>query len=426
MKKHILRALCVACVLTLCLPMAACDMELGGLVGELLANKEPEGVAPPEEWASDAVIEDILPDIETAISTGWDEDFSGDIAATEPPFEDTTYEYDYDTESPTTEIYTTEPPVEVTPIPDPVIYYSPDEYDTWIGEQLMQQFVFSGGHASWDGHAMIEDYHVEYLRIFGWVAFDTEQIGKVGYRFDNDEYIFDNAFLVEAEQPVIDAALYMGALSVSRIEIYIPVKDLSGQHVIEIVGCNAYGDMEILDTFTVEKTADPGAPFFFADAYDMASCVEPDAYLSMDVLSAKVSEDGSYVTLVSGVQYGGDPWIFLGQGKLLSTGARYLVVKYRTSAENAPQGEFFVGSSFITGGVDQARFEYINDGNWHLQIIDLTTVQAVNDYLDIKYLRYDFYVEGVHEQPIDVAYVAIFTSEEAAIQYDSEHPTSMN
>lgn len=79
MKKHLLRVLCIAFVLFLCLPMAACDMEFGGLVGELLVGNTPDNVV-PEQWESNVVIEDILPEIETAIDTVWDEDFSGDIA----------------------------------------------------------------------------------------------------------------------------------------------------------------------------------------------------------------------------------------------------------------------------------------------------------------------------------------------------------
>ena len=40
MRKYLLRTLCIAFVLSLCLPMVACDMELGGLVGELLADNK--------------------------------------------------------------------------------------------------------------------------------------------------------------------------------------------------------------------------------------------------------------------------------------------------------------------------------------------------------------------------------------------------
>ena len=254
MKKHILRALCFIFVLTLCLPLAACDMEFGGLVGELLADKETIGVV-PDEWESDLIIEDILPDIEieTAIGTGWDEVITNDIGYPEMPTEDVTYDHVIE---PTDEISTTEPPIVDAVIPDPILFFSFDECDAWIGDTQMQQFFTPGQSAGWDARAVIEDYDTEYVRIWGWVAFVSEQLA-IGYQIDYTEPVFDDAFLIEAEQPIIDAALSVGAPFASRISVMIPVDALPGSHKIQLFARDEFGNQELLLSFELEKPAYP-------------------------------------------------------------------------------------------------------------------------------------------------------------------------
>ena len=151
MQKIFLRAFCLVFVLTLCLPMVACDlsnMQFGGLVGELMAGNNIEGEETLGQIYDDVIIEDVLPDIEieTAIDTNWAEDFTGDIY-TEMPTEDVTY--DDGTEFPTEEIQTTEPPI-VDAIPDPVLFFSFDQCEAQSGGAQVQQFFTPGQHESWD------------------------------------------------------------------------------------------------------------------------------------------------------------------------------------------------------------------------------------------------------------------------------------
>ena len=257
MKKHILRALCFVFVLILCLPMVACDlsnMQFGGLVGELMAGNNIEGEETLGQIYDDVIIEDILPDIEieTAIGTNWAEDFTGDIY-TEMPTEDVTY--DDVIGFPTEEIQTTEPPI-VDAIPDPVLFFSFDECDAWIGDTRVQQFFTPGQSASWDCRAVIEDYYTEYVRIWGWVAFVSEQI-EIGYQIDYTEPVFDDAFMIEADQPIIDTALSIGAHSASRIGVMIPVDALPGAHKIQLFARDEFGNQQVLLSFELEKPAYP-------------------------------------------------------------------------------------------------------------------------------------------------------------------------
>ena len=137
------------------------------------------------------------------------------------------------TEAPTTEPPTTEPPTTETDPPatteppvviDPVkVGMSFDECDPWTGDAQGTAFFTPGQSASWDGKAVIEDYNVSAIRVWGWVAFFAETPGTFGYQIGDADPVFDAAFSVEAEQPVIDAALSQGGKSAARMKIMIPV-----------------------------------------------------------------------------------------------------------------------------------------------------------------------------------------------------------
>ncbi len=420
MKKHLIRTLCIAFILSLCLPMVACDMEFGGLVGELLADKAPNGGVVPDQWESDLVIEDILPDIELeteiAIESTWvDEVFTGDIGYPE-------------TEThPTGELpETTSPPypdgstdVEPGPIPEPVLFFSFDECDAWIGDQQVQQFFTPGSHASWDGRAVINNGNVEYVRIWGWVAFQSEQIGQVGYRIDDGEPVYDDAFLIEAEQPIINAALAIGAQSATRISVMIPVRQLSGEHVIEIVARDGYefGYQASIAIFELEKAADPYAPLFVFDPYAIEASLSNYTH---DVISGGISTDSSYVTLVC--PKGEDPYInLLPYTPLAYTNVKFIVLAYRTEVADR-YGQLFVGSDVgPTGQNDCVTFDYVADGAWHTYVLDLSKVDAINASFDLSYLRYDIYPACQAGQSIDIAYVAGFDSMEDLIKFQAQN-----
>ena len=423
MQKIFLRAFCLVFVLTLCLPMVACDlsnMQFGGLVGELMAGNNIEGEETLGQIYDDVIIEDILPDIEieTAIDTNWAEDFTGDIY-TEMPTEDITY--DDVIEFPTEGIQTTEPPI-VDAIPDPVLYFSFDECDAWIGDTQMQQFFTPGQHASWDGIAIIEDHNVEYVRVRGWVAFSAAQIGEIGYCIDYDTYEFNNAFFTDTEQAVIDAALAMGAQSASRIEILIPVRQLSGDHVIEIVAQDENGYLEIIGTFQLEKAVDPYAPVF---VFDPSALLQAAQKLSYDQHSY-LSEDSSFITLAT--LEGIDPYfapLMPGINDFNGTGyknVRFVVIAYRTEYAGSV-GQLYLGTGLgPTGQGDEYKFDYVGDGAWHTYVVDLSKVEAINSSFDLDYLRYDIF-DAPQEagQSVDVAYIAGFDSMEDVIAFQAQN-----
>ena len=145
------------------------------------------------------------------------------------------------------------------------------------------------------------------------------------------------------------------------------------------------------------------------------------------IASATVDATGSYVTLDatgSDPDHPGiiDPYLNLlpYNGAPYTYGARYLAIKYRTNGDSTG-GNVFVGSrNGPTGAGDMIQFEYIEDGKWHLLVLDLATADAVDDTFNIGYLRYDIYHNIL--DTMDIGYFALFRSEEAALAYDAEHP----
>ena len=426
MKKYLLRALCLAFVLVLCLPMVACDMEFEGLVGELLADMNADNLDMDDvmdllpEYGENQVedmitIAPVEPDYyETEIAT---EDFTYDWPVTE----DFTYDWPM-TEEPTIETKPTETEsvydsvADTLPSAPPIAYFSIDECDAWIGEERVTQFFTPGQSANWDAQPVIDDPNVEYIRIWGWVAFGSETLGQLGYQIDENPVVFDQSFLLDAEEPLLQFQEYVGAGSITRIEVHIPVKELSGSRTLRVIARAEDGYEEVLIKIVMDKAADPYAPVFHFDAAAIADLAGNGNHLQSITLSA----DGSYTTL-STID-AADPYFLLKPYDASTyAGVRYIVIAYRTDVEGA-SGEVFVGSQVGPTGVgDEYHFDYVVDGTWHTLIIDTAKIDAVNSAYDVSYLRYDIFNLPDVISSIDLAYVAGFDSMEDVFAFQSTH-----
>lgn len=260
MKKHLLRALCLTFVLALCMPMVACDMEFGGLVGELMQDMNADG--------GNHDIMDITPEIDK----NW-----ADVMTSAPETEIATEDFTYDW--PVTGEPTIMPPEQITgstttapetmydsivdniPNVTPIVHFSIDECDAWIGEERVIQFFTPGQSNGWDGQPVIEDANVEYIRVWGWIAFGSETLGQLGYQIDENPVVFDQSFLLDAEEPLLQFQEYVGAGSITRIEVHIPIRDLSGSRTLRVIARAEDGYEEVLVKIVMEKAADPNAPF---------------------------------------------------------------------------------------------------------------------------------------------------------------------
>ncbi len=131
------------------------------------------------------------------------------------------------------------------------------------------------------------------------------------------------------------------------------------------------------------------------------------------IKSATVTDN--YVTLVCS---GSDPYVTaIRPGTRDAVTTKLLAIKYRTVDDS--QGELFIGSgSLWTGNGDNMSFSYIPDGEWHLVLVDLSSLTSLGDR-NARYLRFDFFTDGVTGRAIDVQYMAFFETAEQAEMYDS-------
>ena len=160
----------------------------------------------------------------------------------------------------------------------------------------------------------------------------------------------------------------------------------------------------------IPEPVDPYEPIAIGDAIYLANMANTDG---IQIESVILSEDASYVTITSGA--GGDPNFWILPHYPAITGVRYVALMYRTTAAGT-SGEFFIGSQSITGGYDELRFDYIADGEWHVLILDISTVEAIDDTGLVNYLRYDFFLRDEYAS-IDIANIGFFGSYEAACAY---------
>ncbi len=130
------------------------------------------------------------------------------------------------------------------------------------------------------------------------------------------------------------------------------------------------------------------------------------------IKSATVTDN--YVTLVCS---GTDPYVAaIRPGTRDAVTTKLLAIKYRTVDDS--QGELFIGSgSLWTGQGDHMSYAYIPDGEWHLALVDLSSLTSLGDR-NARYLRFDFFTDGAAGRAIDVQYMAFFETAEQAEMYD--------
>ena len=176
-----------------------------------------------------------------------------------------------------------------------------------------------------------------------------------------------------------------------------------------------YLDLKYVGFYNTAKYATDA---FFANiativpAVDMADSLPGNSCIA-DVTTAA---NGSYISVTTN---GSDPWYTLPMinGKAIS--AKYVAIKYRTTATNAAKAEIFVGSGAGPNGQgDNIQFELVCDGNWQLAVIDLSKATAVVDGV-VNYLRWDAFAGVSGDAPIDLAYIGLFASEADALAYDA-------
>lgn len=174
---------------------------------------------------------------------------------------------------------------------------------------------------------------------------------------------------------------------------------------------------------TEEPTKDPDEPVIMYKAEDIKNLIDnPVGNGNGNIKTDSVAVTDNYITVVAS---GNDPsFHFNMSGSNILDGARFVVVKYRTTVK--ANMEFFIASTVTYDPENgHADIPLLNDNEWHLMIVDLDTFSAVTDY-KISTFRLDFLQQSTAEDVIkdgdamDIQFVAFFNSEEAAKKYSSK------
>ncbi len=405
-KRYLIAALCITLSLLLLLGSFSAawyvvknadSIKFGGLVGELLAGKDKIG--------SDGT--DADPERESA-----EELVTNEISTQEPPSEDSTN--------------TVIPP---DPIGLPTLRFFLGGCESWIeswaSSRRIQEFFEPGQALEWDHRAVIDDYKVNTVEVWGWAALFEEVPLQCGYKIDGGQSIYDDtAEFYEPAQSSTTAALGMGAVSAIGMRVKVPVEHLVGTHTVEIVVRHLGGNEGTICTFEIDKAEPPYV--FMADAAYLADVLEnghSKGIESHQYVPGQHPEKG-YVR-VSPIADTFFPHVSVCpyNGEVYSTDARYLVIKCR---KYGPDNAYVNVSSDQPVLEDNIYFTYAEpDIDWQLIILDLAQASpiAVNSSYDITTLDFVlFRTPAESGNYCEIAWIATFRSIEDAQQYDADHP----
>ncbi len=203
------------------------------------------------------------------------------------------------TEDTTKDEQTTEPEQTTTkPAEDEAIFVhsSYDRLSMVAGDNEIDVFTLDT-YGQWRKRVEVTDPAVTHLKFRGWLSFVHDTPGTYGYRIDEGEIVYDEAFSQEPEDMVHAVSAYMGGKSCSRMEILIPIDHLApGEHKVYICVKAVNGRESNLVIFTLVIPDDGGQTETAPDGTD----VPPEGY-SVGLQYTEIQVDGEKVYAVSGM-----------------------------------------------------------------------------------------------------------------------------
>ncbi len=115
-----------------------------------------------------------------------------------------------------------------------------------------------GASAGWNFVATFNDFSVDTLYYWGWIAYVGE-LGQFGYQINGGEAIYNDEWAWETGEDVVNAAKGTGADGGRRMQIAISLAGLLGENHIRVLYKAADGTVVVLNDFTVILPA--RAPF---------------------------------------------------------------------------------------------------------------------------------------------------------------------
>ncbi|MBP3665564.1 MAG: hypothetical protein J6K29_00790, partial [Clostridia bacterium] len=134
-----------------------------------------------------------------------------------------------------------------------VTHLSFDELDKYAGEAKVEGVFTPGQSAGWDNTITLNDFTVDTLRYWGWIA-GSGNLGQFGYQVNGGSAIYNDAWTHEEDMIAHAPA---GSDHARRMQIWISLAGLEGENSIRVLYKNAEGAEACLSEFTVTLPEKP-------------------------------------------------------------------------------------------------------------------------------------------------------------------------
>ncbi len=128
-----------------------------------------------------------------------------------------------------------------------IAHQSFDELDKYANDTKIEGVFTPGQSGGWDKVLTLNDFSVEALRYWGWIAGVTEQ-GVFGYQINGGAAIYDEAWTHPED---LMAHAPAGSTYTTRMKIMISLEGLDGENTIRALYKDAAGTEVCLNEFTV-------------------------------------------------------------------------------------------------------------------------------------------------------------------------------
>lgn len=253
----------------------------------------------------------------------------------------------------------------------------------------------------------------------GWIGFD-QAITAFGYRIDNNDIVYNDAFLTNFANPEHETAVQAAGGQYARtFKINASMDGVSvGEHTLLFVAKLADGTVAKFAEHTINRLqplvedADFAGADYTLKVNDFIEAKKSDS--AKIKVEQKVEGDVVYAHITSGNI--ADPWmLFNGIPGL----PRYVIIRYRTNTTT--DGEIFAGASGDPRGGDSFKFGYNPiDEKWQTLMLDMSEYAAIQFDANgkVNYFRYDFFT-GHSTGYIDIDYIAFFSDKDV---WESHRP----
>ncbi len=162
-------------------------------------------------------------------------------------------------------------------------------------------FFYPGQSKSWNGVAALPTDAADALTYWGWVGVIGE-LGSFGYQINDSRAVYDDQWIYETEQAVVDTAIMTGGDTGSRVKIAIPLAGIQGENTVRVLYMDPNGREVCLTEFSLIISDDQDMPVFIPGlaftSNGNGTCYVSGlgSYASSDVLIPEYSPAGDLVT----------------------------------------------------------------------------------------------------------------------------------